>query len=105
MKNAEENFGPIDVLINNCGGSVQGGFLDLPVDSFEAQLKLNVLSAILVTRAALPSMIEKKRGRIAFVSSVAGQVGVWGYSAYSAGKYALRGFAETLQMEVRMNIQ
>ena len=65
--------------------------------------RLNVLSAMHVTRALLPSMKERRTGRIVFVSSVAGQLGIWGYTAYSPAKYALRGFAEALQMEVDVN--
>ena len=52
------------------------------------------------TRAVVPHMRRRGRGRIAFVSSDAGQAGVAGYAAYSASKFALLGFAQALQMEV-----
>lgn len=45
-------------------------------------------------------MKERKQGHIAFVSSAAGQCAIWGYSAYSPSKFALRGFAEALHMEL-----
>lgn len=49
-------------------------------------------------------MKERRVGRIVFVSSQAGQLGIFGYSAYSASKFALRGLAEALQMEVRAGV-
>jgi 3-dehydrosphinganine reductase len=58
------------------------------------------LGSVYSTRAVLPCMKQRGRGSIVFVSSQAGQVGIWGYSAYSASKFALRGLAQALQMEV-----
>lgn len=63
-------------------------------------MEINYLGSVMVTRAVVPSMIKKKSGRIVFVSSMAGQLGLFGYTAYSSSKFALRGFAESLQMEV-----
>lgn len=64
-------------------------------------MRVNYMGAVHCTKAIVPGMISRKRGRIAFISSQAGQTGVYGYSAYSASKFALRGLAETLQVEVR----
>lgn len=63
-------------------------------------MDLNFLGGVNVTKAALKRMKDNNGGRIVFISSQAGQVGVFGYTAYSASKFALRGFAESLQMEV-----
>jgi 3-dehydrosphinganine reductase len=63
-------------------------------------IELNFLGSVNVTKAAITGMKENNGGRIVFISSQAGQVGVFGYTAYSASKFALRGFAESLQMEV-----
>lgn len=63
-------------------------------------MDLNFLGGVNVTKAALKGMKDINGGRIVFISSQAGQVGVFGYTAYSASKFALRGFAESLQMEV-----
>lgn len=63
-------------------------------------MDLNFLGGVSVTKAALKGMKDNNGGRIVFISSQAGQVGVFGYTAYSASKFALRGFAESLQMEV-----
>lgn len=64
-------------------------------------MKVNYIGSVYCTRAVLNSMKSRKFGRIAFVSSQAGQIGVFGYTAYSASKYALRGFAGSLQMELK----
>lgn len=63
-------------------------------------MDLNFFGGVNVTKAALKGMKDNNGGRIVFISSQAGQVGVFGYTAYSASKFALRGFAESLQMEV-----
>ena len=62
---------------------------------------MNILGSIHPTKAVLPSMISKKSGTIVFISSQAGQLGLYGYTAYSTTKYGLRGLAETLQMELK----
>ena len=62
---------------------------------------MNVMGSIHATKAVLDSMISRKTGAVVFISSMAGQVGLHGYTAYSTTKFALRGLAETLQMEVR----
>jgi len=94
---------PIDVLINNAGGSIDSEFEKLPIDAFENQMRFNYLSAVFVTRAVVESMKSRPNDhcRIVFISSQAGQVGIYGYSAYSSAKYALRGLAETLRMELK----
>ncbi|KRY39211.1 PRKCA-binding protein, partial [Trichinella spiralis] len=101
---AEQDVGPIDVLINNVGGAMQGTVEEMGIEVFQQQMSLNYLSAVSATKAALHSLKSSRRvegSRIAFVSSQAGQVGLYGYTAYSPCKFALRGFAEALQMELR----
>ena len=63
-------------------------------------MDVNYIGSVNVTKAAIGGMKARKKGRIVFVSSQAGQLGVFGYTAYSATKFALRGLAESLQMEV-----
>lgn len=62
---------------------------------------MNVLGSVHSTKAVLPAMLKRRQGAIVFISSQAGQLGLYGYSAYSTTKYGLRGLAETLQMELR----
>ncbi|XP_054841937.1 3-ketodihydrosphingosine reductase [Eublepharis macularius] len=101
LKQAQEKLGPIDMLVNSAGMSVTGKFEDLDTSSFEKLMAVNYLGSVYPTRAAITTMKERRMGRIVFVSSQAGQVGLFGYSAYSAAKFALRGLAEALQMEVK----
>ena len=63
-------------------------------------MDVNYIGSVYATRAVIADMKQQNSGRIVFTSSQAGQLGVFGYTAYSASKFALRGFAEALQMEV-----
>eukprot|EP00397_Hematodinium_sp_SG-2012_P039898 GEMP01043633.1.p1 GENE.GEMP01043633.1~~GEMP01043633.1.p1 ORF type:complete len:342 (+),score=97.21 GEMP01043633.1:140-1165(+) len=89
--------GAIDVLVNCAGGAIPGRFDELGVDVAESLMRVNFLSAVHVTRAVLEKCMPQ---RILFVSSCAGLIGLYGYTAYSASKFALRGFAESLAMEL-----
>lgn len=104
-ENHEGNLMPIDILINNAGGSSQAAFEELPADSFENQMRLNYFSAVDITRPWVERMkktwIKTDERRLVFVSSQAGLIGLYGYSAYSPAKFALRGFAEVLQSELK----
>jgi 3-dehydrosphinganine reductase len=64
-------------------------------------MRVNYMGSVYCTKAVIDSMKSRRFGRIVFVSSQAGQLGVFGYSAYSSSKFALRGFAEVLQMELK----
>lgn len=68
---------------------------------FKQQMRVNYLGTVYCTKCVVDSMKERRSGRIVFVSSQAGQIGVFGYSAYSPTKFALKGFCEALQMELR----
>lgn len=63
-------------------------------------IEVNYMGSVYPTRAVITTMKERRMGRIMFVSSQAGQIGLFGYTAYSPSKFALRGLAEALQMEV-----
>lgn len=101
LKNCIDTLGPIEVLVNCAGTSIAGAFEDLSTTDFENMLKINVLGSVYPTRVVVPTMKVLKRGRIIFVASQAAQLGMHGYSAYSASKWALRGLAEVLQMELK----
>lgn len=68
-------------------------------------MEVNYLGSVYPTRAVITTMKERRMGRIMFVSSQAGQIGLFGYTAYSPSKFALRGLAESLQMEVSFCVQ
>ena len=93
--------GAADVLVNCAGTSVAGAFDELASSEFERMMKVNVLGSIYPTRAIIEGMKGKGSGRIVFVSSQAGQVALHGFTSYAASKWALRGLAEALQMEVK----
>lgn len=66
-------------------------------------IRINYTGSVYCTKAVVDSMKERKSGRIVFVSSQAGQIGVFGYSAYSSTKFALRGLAEWYQLLKKFN--
>jgi 3-dehydrosphinganine reductase len=96
-----KELGTADVIVNSAGTSICGGFEELDAEEFERMLAVNVLGSVYATRAVVPGMKEKSSGRIVFVASQVAQVAIHGYSAYAASKWALRGLAEALQMELR----
>ena len=63
-------------------------------------MDLNYFGSVFATRAVIPEMKARRQGRIVYISSQAGQLGLYGFTGYSATKFALRGLAEALQMEV-----
>uniref|UniRef100_UPI00358E42C9 3-ketodihydrosphingosine reductase n=1 Tax=Myxine glutinosa TaxID=7769 RepID=UPI00358E42C9 len=101
MKQAQEKLGPVDMLVNCAGISVSARFEDIKPEEFRRIMEVNYLGSVYSTMAVIPTMKERRHGRIVFVSSQAGQLGLFGYSAYSASKFALRGLSEALQMEVK----
>ncbi|KAL8182598.1 UNVERIFIED_CONTAM: hypothetical protein K2H54_058510 [Gekko kuhli] len=101
LKQAQEKLGPVDMLVNSAGTSVTGKFEDLDTKNFEELMSVNYLGSVYPTHAVITTMKERRMGRIVFVSSQAGQLGLFGFTAYSATKFALRGLAEALQMEVK----
>jgi 3-dehydrosphinganine reductase len=94
-------FGPVDVLVTCAGEARPGHFELLPVEVFKDQMALNYFGTLHAVRAVVPAMRERRRGHLLLVSSTAGLVGVYGYSAYAPTKFALRGLAETLRAELK----
>ena len=92
-----------DMLFNVAGTAISRSFLDADIGDFSHLMNLNYLGSVYTTKAFLPFMLaahhKRDRINIMFTSSAAGQTGVYGYSAYTPTKFALRGFAECLQME------
>ncbi|XP_069469791.1 3-ketodihydrosphingosine reductase isoform X1 [Ambystoma mexicanum] len=101
MKQAQEKLGPVDMLINCAGMAIAGNFETVPINDFVRLMEVNYLGSVYPSRAVIGTMKERRMGRIVFVSSQAGQIGLFGYTAYSPTKFALRGLAEALQMEVK----
>lgn len=96
----QERFGPVDVLINNAGRWHGGAAHEMPVAEFTQTLQENLVSAFAVTRAFLPSMLQRRRGDIFFTSSTSGLEGVANNAAYCAAKHGVTGLARALRAEL-----
>lgn len=101
IRQAEEAVGPVDMLVNCAGTSVSGRFEETNIEDFKHLMDLNYFGSVYATRAVVQGMKEREHGRIVFTSSFGGQLGLYGYTAYSASKFALRGLAESLYMELK----
>lgn len=103
VKNLNETFGYFDILINNAGISSFSSVVDMDVNDWTSIINVNLLGTYFVTKAILPQLIEKNLGDIVMVSSTAGLNGAATTSAYSASKFGVIGFADSLMREVRKN--
>jgi NAD(P)-dependent dehydrogenase (short-subunit alcohol dehydrogenase family) len=92
--------GGIFGLVNNAGVQLRGYFEDLSEEEIRKNFEANVFGTMAVTRRVLPHMRAAKRGRIVFLSSIAGRIGSLGLSSYCSCKFALEGFGESLASEV-----
>lgn len=97
-----EEFGGIDIVINNAGISMRALVNDADVDVIRKVMDVNFFGAVHCTKFALPALIERK-GTVVGVSSIAGYRGLPGRSGYSASKFALQGWLEALRTEMLEN--
>jgi NAD(P)-dependent dehydrogenase (short-subunit alcohol dehydrogenase family) len=93
-------FGRIDVLVNNAGNFYAGFFEEISPEDFRAQIETNLFGPVNVTRAVLPVMRAQRRGLIVTISSTGGISGQAFVSAYSAAKFGVEGWIESLAPEV-----
>ncbi|CAI9094564.1 OLC1v1030324C1 [Oldenlandia corymbosa var. corymbosa] len=105
VSRAVNDAGPIDVLICNQGLFFARELERQSLEEIKSMIDVNLLGTFHLIKAALPGMKEKRAGRstprcIALTSSQAGQMGIYGYAAYCASKFGLRGMAEALQQEI-----
>lgn len=94
-----ERFGGIDVLINNAGISMRALFEETDLDVIRKVMEINFFGAVSATSHCLPHILKSK-GSIIGISSIAGYRGLPGRSGYSASKFALNGFLESLRTEL-----
>ncbi len=95
------DLGGLDVLVNNAGSMTLGLFSEITLERHAAAMEANYTGHLTMTHLLLPAIKESKQGRIVFVSSVAGFLGIYGYSAYSPAKFAMTGLAECLRQELK----
>lgn len=98
IEKAIQNFGQIDILINNAGISMRALFQDLELSVIKKVMDVNFWGTVYCTKYAIPHLIKSK-GSLVSVISIAGYLGLPARSAYSASKFAVRGLMDTLRVE------
>jgi NADP-dependent 3-hydroxy acid dehydrogenase YdfG len=102
LDGAEEQLGPLDVLVNNAGIMQLGRFIDEDDLTARRMVDINIHGVILGTKLALERMIPRDRGHIVNISSQAGKFGAPGGATYSATKHAVVGLTEAVRGELRL---
>ena len=101
-----KDFGSIDILVNNASILNTVGFFNkIPPETWNRDIQVNLIGSANVTRAVWPQLLEKKWGRVIFMSSIAGTLGGAGQTSYAASKAAVIGLAKSLALEgARFNV-
>jgi len=92
---------PPDILVNAAGFAHPGYVEELPLEIFHQTMDVDFFGTLHPIKAVLPAMMERRSGHIVNFSSVAGFLGVFGYTAYGAAKFAVRGFSDVLRQEMK----
>ena len=102
VKETQDRFGGIDILVNTAGGTgpIETAAQNVDVQAFREILELNVLGTFIVCKYAIPSMIERRNGRIVNISGTSGLRGYINRAGYSSSKWAVRGLTRTLALEL-----
>ncbi len=100
FRSIQQEWGGLDVLVNNAGGRCDGSLLELDEPAWQRALEVHLLGTARCCRLALPAMIERKEGVIVNIGSVAGLRGVKGIAAYATVKAAVMHLTRCLAMEV-----
>jgi short-subunit dehydrogenase len=97
----QRELGPAGILVNNAGIGAYGPVVETDVETHERMMRVNYFGTVYVTKAVLPGMIERGRGHIVMIASIAGRIGAPLEAGYSASKFAMVGFSEALSMEIK----
>lgn len=100
LRKTVSELGPIDILVNNAGIVSFEAVHELPDEVWDRTMQINAKAPFVAIREVLPSMIERKQGKIINVASVSGKVGLAYRSAYAASKHAVLGLNRALSAEV-----
>lgn len=98
VEKAVERFGRIDILINNAGISMRATFDQVEIDVLKRLMDVNYWGTVYCSKFAIPYLVKQK-GSLVGVISVGGYIGLPGRTGYSASKFAVRGFLDTLRIE------
>jgi short-subunit dehydrogenase len=99
IERSEDALGPLDVLVNNAGVEYTAAFTDLTREELTSMVTINLLVPLLLTHRVIPGMLERGRGHVAFISSVAGKLGPAYSEPYAATKAGLIGLNQSLRAE------
>lgn len=100
VSKAEQQFGPVDVLVNNAGTISVGPMETMTIDDYRSSINTHFWGPYFTTMAVLPQMQRRRFGRIVNISSIGGKISVPHLVPYSVGKFALTGFSEGLRSEL-----
>lgn len=101
IETAIDCLGVPDILITSVGIARPGYVEEIPLEVYERAMAINYFGSLYSLKAVLPAMERQNKGHIVLISSGAGLIGIYGYSAYSPSKFALRGLAESLRGELK----
>lgn len=100
VRQADDEHGPVDVLINNAGYGHEGVLEESPLEEMRRQFDVNVFGAVAVAKAFLPRFRERRRGFIVNVTSMGGMITMPGIAYYCGSKFALQGISEVMRSEM-----
>ncbi len=101
VEKSEEKWGAVDILINNAGWGKRASVVAARLTDWDQTFRLNLRAPMVLAKALLPNMIAKREGAVINIGSVSGKTGEADGAAYSASKFGLIGFTQSLYEEVR----
>jgi 3-dehydrosphinganine reductase len=101
VQELEAAVGTPDVVITSAGVTHPGYLEELPLEIFREMMDVNYFGTVYTVKAVLPGMLKRHSGTIVTVCSGAGYLGLFGYTAYGASKYAIRGFSDSMRAELK----
>jgi 3-dehydrosphinganine reductase len=101
VEQVTREIGLPDLVINSAGFAQPGYFHELDLDNFRFTMDVNYFGTLYITKAVVPGMMARGSGHIVNISSAAGFLGAFGYTSYSASKFAVAGFSDALRAEMK----